>query len=202
MTEWFASNWKRAVAIACLFAMLIGAGLGQLVARNAGASGREFGVGPSTGVSNKLQASVAFELPPSPLDAGATEVKSDNGVKGSANLDTVVVPGGVMEGNLVDRMWETNAQQAWQVRSQPLTPQNWYITGVVQRGTATQVIVQFDGEPTPKFFKIGETLPGGSKLAWVRPDAIGVVTPNKKKIDVPVLSNSARRESVQSGLPR
>ena len=101
-----------------------------------------------------------------------------------------IVPGGAVTGHAVVRMWETTANQAWQVRAAPITPPNWYITGVVQRGDKTQVIVQFDGEPAPRFLKIGDVLPGGSKLAWVRPGAIGVVTPHRKSIGVPVLSDT------------
>ena len=51
-----------------------------------------------------------------------------------------IVPGGVVAGHAVDRMWETTANQAWQVRAAPITPPNWYITGVVQRGEKTQII--------------------------------------------------------------
>ena len=109
-----------------------------------------------------------------------------------------IVPGGVVAGHAVDRMWETTAGQAWQVRAAPITPPNWYITGVVQRGEKTQIIVQFDGEPTPRFLKIGDTLPGGGELAWVRPGTIGVITPNRKRIGVPVLSDNSPQTPVHS----
>ncbi len=109
----------------------------------------------------------------------------------SAGAPADIVPGGAVAGNAVSRMWETNANQAWQVRPEPLTPRNWYITGVVQRGDKTQIIVQFDGEPMPRFLKIGDVLPGGGKLAWVRPGAIGVLTPGKKRIGVPVLPETS-----------
>ena len=109
-----------------------------------------------------------------------------------------IVPGGAVAGHAVDRMWETTANQAWQVRAAPITPPNWYITGVVQRGEKTQIIVQFDGEPAPRFLKIGDVLPGGGKLAWVRPGTIGVVTPNRKRIGVPVLSDNPPPASIPS----
>lgn len=112
-----------------------------------------------------------------------------------------IVPGGAMAGHAVDRMWETTASQAWQVRAAPITPPNWYITGVVQRGEKTQIIVQFDGEPNPRFLKIGDVLPGGGKLAWVRTGTIGVVTPNRKRIGVPVLSDSPTPAPVHSTGP-
>ena len=112
-----------------------------------------------------------------------------------------IVPGGAVTGHAVVRMWETTANQAWQVRAAPITPPNWYITGVVQRGEKTQIIVQFDGEPTPRFLKIGDVLPGGGKLAWVRPDAIGIITPNRKRIGVSVLSDSSTPAPIHSTRP-
>lgn len=102
--------------------------------------------------------------------------------------DPEIVPGGVVLGQAVERMWETTANLAWQVRPAPLTPPNWFITGVVKRGDQSQIIVQFDGEPAPRFMKIGDLLPGGGRLAWVRSDAIGVVMPGRKSLGVPVLS--------------
>ena len=200
--EWLSNYWKRVVPLVSLVVALIGAGLGQIAARSVAEQAGGSGAVESIGVGNKFITERAFEFPSSSLDAPTTVASSGKVAMESPTQTSEVVPGGVVEGNVVDRMWETNAQQGWQVRTQPLTPQNWYITGVVQRGTATQVIVQFDGDPVPKFYKIGETLPGGSKLVWVRPDAIGVITPNRKKINVPVLSNSARREPVSSGLSR
>ncbi|WP_287740098.1 hypothetical protein [Diaphorobacter sp.] len=86
----------------------------------------------------------------------------------------------------MERMWETNASKAWQVRPIPLTLPNWFITGVIQRGEQTQIIVQFDGDPQPRFLKIGDTLPGGGKLSWVRPNAIGVITPDKRIVGVSI----------------
>lgn len=128
-----------------------------------------------------------------PVQAAASSAK--RGADTRQDSAATIVPGGVVEGDAVDRMWETNAQQSWQARAKPLTPPNWYITGVVRRGEQTQIIVQFDGDPVPKFFKVGDTLPGGGRLAWVRSDAIGVVTPNHKKIDLPVLGSDAVRAS-------
>ena len=91
----------------------------------------------------------------------------------------------------MSQMWETNAQQAPVTLAQPLTQPSWYITGVVQQGDNTRVMVQFQGEPTVRFFKVGDTLPGGSQLAWVQPGAIGVVTPKRKSIQVPILQSGA-----------
>jgi hypothetical protein len=112
-----------------------------------------------------------------------------------------IIPGGAVAGNAVQRMWEASANLAWQVRATPITPPNWYITGVVQRGDKTQIIVQFDGEPAPRLLKLGDVLPGGGKLAWVRPGAIGVITPNRKRLGVPVLSGDQEPGAALSAGP-
>lgn len=111
------------------------------------------------------------------------------GTRSDAAESPEIVPGGAVSGQAVVRMWEINANQTWQVRSAPLTPPNWFITGVVKRGDQTQIIIQFDGEPQPRFFKIGDVLPGGGKLGWVKPDAIGVITPTRKKLSVALRAN-------------
>jgi len=87
----------------------------------------------------------------------------------------------------LSQIWEFNAQQAPEMLPQALTEPNWYIGGVVQQGDNTRVMVQFQGESQVRFYKIGDILPGGSKLAWVKPGAIGVITPKRKKLQVPIL---------------
>lgn len=116
------------------------------------------------------------------------------GVPGTATPSPADIQPAGLGGNATptDLLWETTASQPWQVRPQPITPPNWYITGVVRRGEQTQVIVQFDGEPMPRMFKVGDTLPGGARLGWVRPNAIGVIMSNKKALDVPVLGGEPR----------
>lgn len=122
------------------------------------------------------------EPPSPPLAANSGPQKSPSGSLAD------IQPAGMSSSTVTtDLLWETTANQPWQVRPQPITPPNWYITGVVRRGEQTQVIVQLDGEPMPRMFKVGDTLPGGARLGWVRPNAIGVVTPTKKTLDVPVL---------------
>ena len=122
--------------------------------------------------------------PLSQQDVAAAAAKGTSQQQGSSSPE--IVPGGPPPASAIERLWETNANQGWKVRATPLTRPNWYITGVVQRGDKTQVIVQFDGEKQPRFLKIGDTLPGGGKLAWVRDNAIGVVTPDKKIVGVSV----------------
>ena len=109
-----------------------------------------------------------------------------------ASAPVAVLPAGWQgAGTALQQMWDLGAQAEWKVRPAPLSRPNWRISGVVQRGEQTQVIVQIDGEPAPKFFKIGDMLPGGAKLAWVKPNVIGVVMPKVGAMAVPVLSGQA-----------
>jgi hypothetical protein len=125
--------------------------------------------------------------------AAASAATSNNKIKSPIPVD--VVPGGwAGKGTDIERAWESNAQTGWNIRTIPLTPPNWRISGVVQRGSQTQVIVLIDGEPNPKFFKIGDTLPGGAQLAWVQPDVVGVVS-NGGNIAVPVLEGQTQAAS-------
>jgi hypothetical protein len=105
--------------------------------------------------------------------------------------DTDTAPEGAPLTADLSQMWETNAQQAPATLPQALTQPSWYIVGAVQQGDNTRVMVQFQGEPNVRFFKVGDTLPGGSQLAWVQPGAIGVVTPKRKSIQVPILQSGA-----------
>jgi hypothetical protein len=95
----------------------------------------------------------------------------------------------------LSQIWEFNAQQPPELLAQPLTEPNWYITGVVQQGDNTRVMVQFQGESQVRFYKLGDVLPGGSKLAWVKPGTIGVVTPQRKKLQVPILDGSTQTQA-------
>lgn len=138
----------------------------------------------------KTASGPAIAFPPQLADGLASQpIQATSAALPADNAPPEIIPGGIITGQTVSRMWETTASQPWKVRPAPLTPPNWFITGVVKRGEQTQVIVQFDGEPQPRFLKIGDTLPGGGKLGWVRPDAIGVITPNRKKLSVSLLAN-------------
>jgi hypothetical protein len=95
-------------------------------------------------------------------------------------------------GSSLQQMWESNARTEWKVRPAPITAPNWRISGVVQRGQQTQVIVQFDGETAPRFFKLGDVLPGGAKLAWVKPNVIGVVLVQHDALAIPVLDGQTQ----------
>jgi hypothetical protein len=113
-----------------------------------------------------------------------------------ATAQAAVVPAGwAGTGNPIQRMWEGNSAGRWEIRATPLSPKNWRISGVVQRGAQTQVIVQFDEEPTPKFYKIGDTLPGGAKLAWVKPDVIGVIESKSGGLAVPILDGQTQAQA-------
>jgi hypothetical protein len=104
----------------------------------------------------------------------------------------------------INQMWEANAQKPPTLLDQPLTAPNWTINGVVQQADAAQIVVQVQGDPRIKFFKVGDKLPGGSTLAWVRPGLMAVITPEKKTIEIPVLlsSNPELKTDAPVKLPR
>jgi hypothetical protein len=104
-------------------------------------------------------------------------------------------------GTILEQMWESNARVEWKVRPEPITAPNWRISGVVQRGQQTQIIVQFDGEAAPRFFKLGDVLPGGAKLAWVQPNVIGVVLVQHDAVAVPVLDGHTQSSAPAKASP-
>jgi Type II secretion system protein C len=130
------------------------------------------------------------------MAASAAQANKPISAKPQKPAPTEINPGGwAGKGASIDQAWESNAQADWNVRATPLTAPNWRISGVVQRGSQTQVIVLIDGEPNPKFFKIGDTLPGGAKLAWVQPEVVGVVVPKGGNLSVPVLEGQNQAAS-------
>jgi hypothetical protein len=104
----------------------------------------------------------------------------------------------------INQMWEANAQKPPTLLDQPLTAPNWTINGVVQQADTAQIVVQVQGDPQIKFFKVGDKLPGGSTLSWVRPGLMAVITPEKKTIEIPVLlsSNPELKTDAPVKLPR
>lgn len=147
-----------------------------------------------------------YMRPPELFDAAAALATAAAATRSPASATTTASPGRVATPNSnrpnvapagwgstntsVEQMWESNARTDWAVRSTPLTPPNWRISGVVQRGDETQVMVQFDGDPAMKFLKIGDVLPGGGKLAWIRPDVIGVAFAKRAPVAIAVLGGS------------
>ncbi len=115
----------------------------------------------------------------------------------SAASPTVQPVGWQGAGTAMQQMWDLGGQAEWRIRPAALSRPNWRINGVVQRGEQTQAIVQIDGEQAPRFFKIGDTLPGGAKLAWVKPNVIGVVMPKVGALAVPVLDGQAPEQKTK-----
>jgi hypothetical protein len=133
--------------------------------------------------------------PPAPTNPLASASASKPGVPAIAPV------GWAGTGSALQQMWESNARTDWKVRPVPLTAPNWRISGVVQRGQQTQVIVQFDGETIPRFFKLGDVLPGGAKLAWVKPNVIGVVLVQHDALALPVLDGQTQSSAPASSTP-
>ena len=97
-----------------------------------------------------------------------------------------IPPPGGFPVSVLQEMWEVSLQTPHKIADTPLTAENWFITGVVMRGDEQQVIVQRGSDPKPHFHKVGDLLPGGARIAWVRPNAIGLITPKSEKISLPL----------------
>ena len=165
---------------------------------------RPMGVSDGIGQGETVVAPSFYTRPPVPFDIAAAlaDIAAEVAARSPASAAPVsrvaaglakatppdVLPAGWGAGNTsLDQLWEGNAKAEWAVRATPLTAPNWRISGVVQRGGETLVMVQFDGDPAMKFLKIGDPLPGGGKLAWVKPDVIGVAFAKRAPVAIPVL---------------
>lgn len=165
---------------------------------------RPMGVSEGIGQGETVVAPSFYTRPPVPFDIAAAlaDIAAEVVARSPASATPVspmaiglakatplvVLPAGWNAGNAsLDQLWEGNAKAEWAVRASPLTAPNWRISGVVQRGVETLVMVQFDSDPTMKFLKIGDPLPGGGKLAWVKPDVIGVAFAKRSPVAIPVL---------------
>ena len=165
---------------------------------------RPMGVSDGIGQGETVMAPSFYTRPPVPFDIAAAlaDIAAKAAARSPASAAPVspvaaglvkaippdVLPAGWGAGNnSLDQLWEGNAKAEWAVRATPLTAPNWRISGVVQRGGETLVMVQFDGDPAMKFLKIGDPLPGGGKLAWVKPDVIGVAFAKRAPVAIPVL---------------
>ena len=117
----------------------------------------------------------------------------------SAKPDDVNPVGWTASGTDLKLLWEINASADWAVSPTPLSPPNWRVVGVVQRGSQSQAIVQIDNDPAPRFFKLGDTLPGGAKLTSVAPDLIKVTIAQPEQgssaINLPVLAGALESSS-------
>ncbi|MFM9922037.1 hypothetical protein VLK31_03520 [Variovorax sp. H27-G14] len=83
-------------------------------------------------------------------------------------------------------MWEAWLKQPRKIGDRALTAEAWVVTGVVVRANVQEVIVQRGNDPKPQFRRVGDTLPGGARIVWVRPNAIGLITPQRERISLPV----------------
>lgn len=165
---------------------------------------RPIGVSDGIGQGETVVALSFYARPPVPFDIAAAlaDIAVEAAARSPASAAPVspmaegpakgtppaVLPAGWGSASTsLDQLWEGNAKAEWTVRATPLTAPNWRISGVVQRGGETVVMVQFDGDPAMKFLKVGDPLPGGGKLAWVKPDVIGVAFAKRASVAIPVM---------------
>ncbi|MDM0033329.1 hypothetical protein QTI33_14435 [Variovorax sp. J22P271] len=119
---------------------------------------------------------------PRPPSKPTTEERSPPAI---ARKSAIPPPGGFPV-DVLQEMWEVSLQTPHKIGDTPLTAENWFITGVVMQGAEQQVIVQRGSDPKPHFHKVGDLLPGGARIAWVRPSAIGLITPKSERISLPL----------------
>ena len=127
-------------------------------------------------------------LPRPPAD-GAIEASASEGarsINATTPAQTGLPPPGGFPIDVLQEMWELALLAPRQISARALTPENWFITGVLTRGTEQVVMVQRDSDPKPIFRKVGDELPGGARIAWVGPNAIGLVTPKSERIALPL----------------
>jgi hypothetical protein len=98
-----------------------------------------------------------------------------------------LVAGGEQKGSALDRVWEAAVRQPVVVNALPASAPDWRVMGAVQRGDATFLLVKFDGQPETRMFALGDKLPGGGAVGWVKPNTLGVVYGKQESLDVPIL---------------
>jgi hypothetical protein len=133
----------------------------------------------STAASGQ-SAAMVLPLPPS-VTAGIRPSP-----RAPAPARSAIPPPGGYPVDVLQEMWEASLLMPRKVADTPLTAENWFITGVFTRGDEQQVIVQRGNDPKPHFHKVGDTLPGGAQINWVRPNVIGLTTPGKESIALPL----------------
>lgn len=68
--------------------------------------------------------------------------------------------------------WEYKLKQALPPRSPPLNPPPWRLIGATESGGAWSLVVLRQGRTAPEFFKVGDSLPGGSRVVAISQDEV------------------------------
>jgi hypothetical protein len=64
-------------------------------------------------------------------------------------------------------IWEHRLRQPIPPRDPSLTPPPWRLIGATASGGRWQLIIQTQGKPEPQYLKVGDTLPGGSRIVAI-----------------------------------
>jgi hypothetical protein len=108
-----------------------------------------------------------------------------------------LVAGGEQKGTALDRVWEPVVRQPIAVNPQPASAPDWRVMGAVQRGETAFLLVKFDGQPETRMLKLGDKLPGGGTVGWVKPNALGVIYGKQETLDVPILQGQIEQERLR-----
>jgi hypothetical protein len=108
-----------------------------------------------------------------------------------------LVAGGEQKGTALDNVWESAVRQPVVVNALPASAPDWRVMGAVQRGDKAFLLVKFDGQPETRMFAIGDKLPGGGTVGWVKPNNLGVVYGKQESLDVPILQGQRDQEGLR-----
>lgn len=68
--------------------------------------------------------------------------------------------------------WEYRLRQPLPPRTPPLVPPPWRMIGATQSASGWSLVVLRQGRTAPEFFKVGESLPGGYRVAAISQDDV------------------------------
>lgn len=86
----------------------------------------------------------------------------------------------------IKNMWESTSKDNWVIRSDPLTPNDWYIVGAVSNSNYSNIFISKNGEKIPFSVSLEQRLPDGSTLKAVKKESIIVLTTENSLIQIPI----------------
>lgn len=79
-------------------------------------------------------------------------------------------------------LWEFKLREPLPPRDPPLTPPSWRLIGATQSGDLWQVVILRHGKPTPEFFRVGDSLPGGYLIEAISEEDVTLMYRRRRMI--------------------
>jgi len=79
-------------------------------------------------------------------------------------------------------LWEFKLREPLPPREPPLTPPSWRLIGATQSGDLWQVVILRHGKPTPEFFRVGDSLPGGYLIEAISEEDVTLMYRRRRMI--------------------